>query len=128
MSQEDVLRELRKITKVLTLSNSSTIEKELSKVASSKERKQMWAYLNGKRMPKDIADAVKITPQAVSLFLNAGVALELVEYQRGRPPRRILDYVPPEWLSLVEIPSEVEEGGKSVEAASTTEKETMEES
>jgi len=93
----------------LDISNSPLIEKELSKIASSKERKQMWVYLNGKRMLRDIADAVKVTPQAVGQFLNAGVALELIEYQRGNPPRRILDYVPPEWLSLVEIPGEPEE-------------------
>ncbi len=109
MSQEDVFGELRKISKVLTLSNSVVIEKELSKIASSKERKQMWVCLDGKRMPKDIADVVKVTPQAVSLFLIAGVASELIEYQRGKPPRRVLDYVPPEWLPLVEIPSEAEE-------------------
>ena len=69
----------------------------------------MWVCLDGKRMPKDIADAVKVTPQAVSLFLSAGVASELIEYQRGKPPRRVLDYVPPEWRSLVEIPSDGEE-------------------
>ena len=108
MSQEEVFRELRKISKVLTLSNSSVIEKELSKIASSKERKQMWVLSNGNRMLKDIADAVKVTPQAVGQFLIAGAALELIEYQRGKPPRRLLDYVPPEWLSLIEIPSEPE--------------------
>ncbi len=60
-------------------------------------------------MSKEIADAVRVTPQAVSLFLIAGAALELIEYQRGKPPRRILDYVPPEWASLVEMPAEAEE-------------------
>jgi hypothetical protein len=116
MSQEDMFRELRKISKVLTLSNAPAIEKELSKIASSKERKQMWVLLDGKRMSKEIADAVRVTPQAVSLFLIAGTALELIEYQRGKPPHRILDYVPPEWLSLVEIPSEPEEtlGAQSI--------------
>src|SRR5437867_1609026 len=115
MSQEDLVRELRKISRVLILTNGSVIEKELSKIASSKERKRMWVYLDGKKMPKDIADAVKVTAQAVSLFLNAGVALELIEYQRGKPPRRILDYVPPEWLSLVEIPSETEGNAESAQ-------------
>jgi len=109
MSQEDMFRELRKISKVLTLSNSVVIEKELSKIASSRERKQIWLFLDGKRMLKDIADAVKVTPQAVGQFLIAGAASELIEYQRGKPPRRILDYVPPEWLSLIEMPGEVEE-------------------
>jgi hypothetical protein len=108
MSQEDVFRELRKISKVLTLSNAPAIEKELNKIASTKERKRMWIYLDGKRMQKDIADKAKVTPQAVGQFLNAGVPLELIEYEKGKPPRRLLDYVPPEWLTLTEIPSEAE--------------------
>ncbi len=108
MSQEETLRELRKISKVLTLSNSSAIEKELAKIASTKERKQMWVYLDGKPVPKEIAQAVKVTPQAVSLFLLAGVALDLIEYERGKAPRRLLDYVPPDWLSLVELSPESE--------------------
>jgi hypothetical protein len=108
MSQEDMFRELRKISKVLTLSNAPAIEKELSKIASTKERKRMWIYLDGKRMQKEIADKAKVTPQAVGQFLNAGVALELIEYEKGKPPRRLLDYVPPEWLSHIEIPTEPE--------------------
>jgi hypothetical protein len=112
MSQEDVLRELRKISKVLTLTNSITIEKELAKLASSKERRQMWVFTDGLRDRIQIAGAVKVTPQAVGQFLKAGVALDLIEYEAGKPPRRRLDYVPAEWLSLVEIPSE-EEGTPS---------------
>ncbi len=108
MSQDDMLRELRKISKLLTLSNGPSIERELSKIASTKERKRVWIYLDGKRMQKEIADKAKVTPQAVGQFLSAGVALELIEYQKGKPPRRLLDYVPPEWLSLVEIPNEAE--------------------
>src|SRR6267143_2712799 len=109
MSQEDVLRELRKISKDLTLTNSMAIEKELAKLASSKERKQMWVCTDGRRDRIEIASVVKVTPQAVGQFLKAGVALDLIEYETGKPPRRLLDYVPTDWLSLVEIPSEAEE-------------------
>jgi hypothetical protein len=119
MSQEDTLRELRKISKILILTNSAAVEKELAKIASTKERKQMWVYTDGKRVPKEIAQAVKVTPQAVSLFLLAGVALDLIEYERGNAPRRILDYVPPEWLSLVEISAETEEGSEKSTQAKT---------
>ncbi len=103
MSDQEVLRELRKISKVLTLSNSAVIEQELNKIASTNERKQVWVYMDGQRMLQDLASLVKVTPQAVGQFLNAGVAVELIEYERGKPPRRILDYVPPDWLSLVNL-------------------------
>src|SRR5438552_18820047 len=108
MSEQDVLRELQKISKILTVSNSAAIEKELLEIASTNERKKMWIYTNGQVVPRQIADAVKVTPMTVSLFLNAGIALNLIEYQRGKPPRRVLDYVPPEWLTLVEIRGEAE--------------------
>jgi hypothetical protein len=71
-----MFRELRKISKVLTLTNSVVIEKELSKIATSKERKQMWVLIDGKRLLGDIATAVKMTPQAVGQFLIGGAALE----------------------------------------------------
>jgi len=108
LSQEGTLHELRKISKILTLSNSLIIEKELAKLATSKERKQMWVYTDGRRDRIQIANAVKVTPQAVGQFLKAGVALDLIEYEAGKPPRRLLDYVPPDWLSLIEISAESE--------------------
>src|SRR6266540_1840401 len=108
MSQEELLKELRRITRILTLSNAAAIELELSKIASSSDRKRMWIYIDGKRMPKEIAAAIGVTPMAVSIFLNNGIAAGLIEYERGKPPRRITEYVPPAWLALVE-PSAVNE-------------------
>lgn len=109
MSQDQVLKELRRISKVLIIGNAAVIEKELSKIASSNERKKLWVYMDGKRMPKDLASLAGVTAMAVSFFLNAGVAASLIEYEKGKPPSRLLDYVPPDWLSLVEIPSQGEE-------------------
>ena len=68
----------------------------------------MSVLIDGKRMLGDIATAVKMTPQAVGQFLIGGAAVELIEYQRGKPPRRLLDYVPPEWLTVVEMPGETD--------------------
>lgn len=104
MSTDAMLRELRKMSKILILTNAAAVEKELSKIASTNDRKKMWVLMDGKRMPTDIAKEAGVTPMAVSYFLNAGVATELVEYKRGEPPRRILDYVPPAWIELVKLP------------------------
>jgi len=104
MSTDEMLRELRRVSKVLILANAEAVEKELSKIASTDDRKKMWVLMDGKRMPADIAKEVGVTAVAVSYFLNAGVAAELVEYKRGQPPRRALDYVPPTWIELVKLP------------------------
>ncbi len=68
----------------------------------------MWVYMDGKRMPKDLASLVGVTAMAVSVFLNVGIAASLIEYEKGKPPSRLLDYVPPEWLSLVKLQAEGE--------------------
>jgi len=115
MSTDAMLRELRKISKILVLTNAGAVEKELSKLASTNDRKKMWVLMDGKRMPGDIAKETGVTAMAVSIFLNAGVAAELVDYHRGEPPRRILDYVPPAWIELVKLPvSEEAEGTQQV--------------
>jgi hypothetical protein len=73
----------------------------------------MWVLIDGRRMPKDIATEVGVTRQAVSYFLNAALAADLITYERGKPPRKILEYVPPDWVELMRLPS-VEESDEKV--------------
>jgi DNA-binding MarR family transcriptional regulator len=104
MSTEAMLRELKKISKILTLTNASSLEKELEKIASTNDRKKMWVLIDGNRRQKEIAVDAGVTQAAVSYFLSAAVAAELIEYPRGEPPRRIVDYVPPSWIELAKLP------------------------
>jgi len=115
MSTDEMLRELRKISKILILTNAKEVEKELSKIASTNDRKKMWVSIDGKRMPADIAKEVGVTAMAVSYFLNAGIAAGIIDYIRGEPPRRVLDYVPATWIELMKLPvaEEVEETGQT---------------
>jgi hypothetical protein len=101
MSTEASLKELKKISKILLLANAAVVEAELSKIATTNDRKKMWALMDGIRMPADIAQEAKVTAMTVSYFVNAGKAAELIEYKKGEPPKRILDYVPPSWIDLV---------------------------
>lgn len=109
-----VLRELIKISKILTLVNASIIEKELSKIANSDARKKIWVLMDNKRMPKDLAEQAKVTAMAVSYFLNAAATAGFIEYASRSPPRRIIDYVPPSWIDLVM--EEVDESEKNEKA------------
>ena len=106
----ETLAELRKISKILFLTNASVIERELSKMATSDDRKRMWVLIDGIRMPKDIANQLKITERAVRYFLDGLTAAGFIENVRGEPPKKILDYVPPSWIELVQV-EEKEEGG-----------------
>jgi hypothetical protein len=103
-----VLNELKKISKILLLTNSTQVEKELAKIVNTNARKKMWIFIDGKRMPKDIAQKVGVSQMAISKFLDYASAADLVVYAQREPPRRILDYVPPSWVDLV-ITEEKEE-------------------
>jgi hypothetical protein len=107
---EAALRELRTISKILLLSNSQAVKKEIEKICTSDGRKKMWVLINGSRMPAAIATDAKVTPAAVSYFLTAGVETGLIEYNRGEPPRRLLEYVPPEWIESIQGKELAQEG------------------
>ena len=95
------LRELKKISRILTLANASVIEDELAKIANSDVRKRIWVLIDGKRLASEIANDIGVNPSTVSRFLDGASAADLVEYTKGEPPRRVLDYVPPSWIDLV---------------------------
>jgi len=119
MSTEAMLRELKRISKILSLASASSLERELEKIASTNDRKKMWVLIDGKRRQKEIAADAGVTQAAVSYFLSAAVATELVEYPQGEPPRRIVDYVPPAWIELVKLPPAEETETKQVKLETT---------
>lgn len=101
-----ILRELKRISKILLLSNGEALERDLSKILTTKERRKMWMLTDGKRMPKEIASLAGVTQMAVSNFLATTVSAGLMEYVRGKPPTRLLDYVPADWIDLTKVPIE----------------------
>jgi|Deesub1362A_J573_1020465.scaffolds.fasta_scaffold00078_12 predicted transcriptional regulator len=109
---ELILDEIRKISKMLSLVFGETLEKELSKFCNTDNRKKIWVLIDGKRMTKDIANELGVTARAVDKFLKQMANAGLVENPWGKPPRKIIEYVPPSWLELFERP---EEEGKNDE-------------
>lgn len=104
MSTEAMLKELKKISKILTLTNASLLEKELEKIVSTNDRKKMWVSIDGHRRQQEIATDAGVTQAAVSYFLSAALAAELIEYPKGEAPYRIIEYVPPAWIELLKLP------------------------
>ena len=114
-NDDHVLFELRRISKILLLANSVAIENEIAKFANSDTRQKMWILIDGKQMPKDIANTVGVTPAAVSYFLTALAAAGLIKYTQREPPEKILDYVPPSWVELlIKEKTEEEQASKRV--------------
>jgi len=100
--EELILSELKRISRILMLVYGDFIERELAKVCTSDERKKIWALIDGKHMSKDIAEKVGITERSVNKFLKIAANAGLAENPRGKPPKRIIDYVPPSWIELLE--------------------------
>lgn len=116
---DELLREIRNMSRVILLANAKVIEGELAKIATTIERKKMWVLMDGVRRPKDIATIVKVTPMAVSYFLSAGTAAKLVDYRPGEAPRRAVDYVPPTWIDLSKLPESEAPEAPAEESQST---------
>jgi hypothetical protein len=126
-TEEQILGELRKMNKLLTLSSGQKIEEELGKYATSDERKMIWVLIDGKRQAPEIALAIKKTKSAVDKFLqsleNAGLVEERVY---GRPPVRAIDYVPASWVELTFKPT-VSPEQPAASADSAEQKQTQQE-
>jgi hypothetical protein len=108
MSNEDIIHELKKISKLLTFAYSDKIIRELEKMASTEKRKMMWVLIDGTKDPEEISKRVGLSARSVYDFQNILEAAGLANNPWGKPASKIFDYVPPEWIEL--LPPEKVEG------------------
>ena len=103
LKRSEELKELQKITKILTLAHAEAIENEIAKYATTDKRKKVWVLIDGVNMPKDMVRLIgKIKVRAVFTFLNELEKAEFIENPKRKPPRKLIDYVPPAWIELLE--------------------------
>ncbi|MGH9993354.1 MAG: hypothetical protein ACREBU_01885 [Nitrososphaera sp.] len=99
---QQILREVKRMSKILTLANAPALERELSKYASSEERKRIWTSIDGRRKPSEIAKELGLGIRTVETFVKVLTQAELVESRAfGEPPRRLVDFVPASWAELI---------------------------
>lgn len=101
-NEEEILKELKKISKIITLSNGKVLEIEIAKYASTNDRKKIWVLIDGIRQADEIVKISGMTQAPVYKFLKILEDSGLIERQHGKPPQRLLDYVPAEWIDLVQ--------------------------
>ena len=110
MSEE--LKELEKITKILILVYSDSLEKELSKYATTDERKMVWVLINDKNMPKDMVKLIgsdRIKTRAIHQYLNILENATLIKNPKRKPPKKLIDFVPASWIELLDKVIKIEE-------------------
>ena len=99
------LKELQKITRILTLAHADSLKKALEKYASTDERKMMWVLIDGTNMQKDMVNRIgteRIKKSAIYNFLEILEKAKLIENPWGKPPKRLVDVVPASWIELLE--------------------------
>ena len=104
MSSEE-LEELQKITRILTFAHSNSLEKTISKYASTDKRKMIWVLIDGINMPQDMINrigATKIKQRTVYGFLEVLEQAKLIENPKRKPPKRLIAFVPASWIELLE--------------------------
>lgn len=112
----DELKELKNIRKILTLAYAKAIENELGKYATTDERKKIWVLIDGTNMPKDMVRLIsKLKVRAVNIFLNDLEKAGFIENPKRKPPRKLINYVPPTWIELLEENKSKKKGGKKDE-------------
>lgn len=95
------LKELQKISKILTLAHSDSLEEAISKYATTDKRKKIWVLIDGINMATDMIDKTKIKRRTVYEFLEVLEKAKLIENPRGKPPKRLIDIVPASWIELL---------------------------
>lgn len=95
------LEELKNISKILILANAKTLEIELSKYATTDERKKAWILIDGNILPEEIGAKAGMKLRTIQEFLKILVDATLIENSRGKPPKRLLEFVPAPWLELL---------------------------
>lgn len=102
-AEQQILRELKKMSKILTLANAPALERELNKYATSNDRKRIWISIDGKKKPAEIAKELGLSIRTVEIFVKVLVQAELIESRTyGEPPKKAIDFVPASWMELVE--------------------------
>lgn len=101
----DELKELQKITRILTLAHADPLEKALEEYASTDVRKMIWVLIDGINMPEDMLNklgATRVKRRTVYDFLKLLTEAKLIENPKRKPPKKLVDFVPASWIDLFE--------------------------
>jgi len=98
---EKILENLEEIKLLTRLMAQTQLDEILLNIATTEDRKKIWALLNGVRDSQEIADSINISKRSVDRFLKLAESVGLANNPWGRPASRKIDYVPTTWLQKV---------------------------
>ena len=89
--------EIVKIRQLLEMTVKDTLEKELERILTTKERKIVWALSDGFTDTKTIAEKAGISQRAVQITVKDLQNADLLVVARRGFPKRKFDHVPSKW-------------------------------
>ena len=92
-----LLDELTNIRQLVEMLARDALRKELENVATTDDRKRIWALCDGSLSTDKIAREVNITQRTVQIFVKALQDADLVVKERRGYPKRRFDYIPSDW-------------------------------
>lgn len=92
--------ELTKLARILAV---PVAIKQLENLANSDERKAIWVLCSGKLTREQIASKSGVSLKTVNTFASLAMTYGLLEEEKGKGghPRRVIDYVPSNWKTLL---------------------------
>ena len=93
-------KELTKLTRIIAVPIAI---KQLEDLANSDERKAIWVKCSGRLTREQISKQSGIHLSTVKSFVSLALTYGLLEEEKGKGghPRRVIDYVPSNWKTLV---------------------------
>ncbi|MCW3130702.1 MAG: hypothetical protein OCU20_07980 [Methanophagales archaeon] len=97
MIMEEVREEVSKIRTLLEFIARGNLKEELEKIATTPERKKIWALCDGSLNTEKIAEKIGRTQRMVQQVIRELGEADLIEFERRGYPKRRFDYVPSDW-------------------------------
>jgi len=94
---EKVYDELVKVRHLLEILVRDELKKAVESIATTNERRKIYALLDGLSSTEEIAQRAGISQRAVQLLVKDLLDAGLVSLEKRGYPRRTFDYVPSEW-------------------------------
>ena len=101
MTSEEIftklLEEVSTIRLLIEILARKALKEELEKLATTNERKKIWALCDGLRSTDEIAKEVGVTQRAVQRFIKELREADLVIIEKRGYPKRRFNYIPSDW-------------------------------
>ena len=94
---EEVREEVSKIRTLLEFIARGNLKEELEKIATTPERKRIWALCDGSLNTQEIAEKIGRTQRMVQQVIRELGETDLIVVERRGYPKRRFDYVPSDW-------------------------------